>query len=299
MVEARRVARKDRDVAGNLSCSYAWCERLTRSRAGNFWYSFVVLPREQQRAMAALYAFMRIADDITDGPEPVESKWVALQAWRRGLAQALAGRMTHPVHPALMHTLKRYQIPPEYLQQLLDGVQEDLIRSRYATFAELYDYCFRVASVVGLCCIHIWGFREHRALQYAEWSGVAFQLTNILRDLAEDARRGRIYVPTEELAAFGCREEQLLHGPYDAAYQALMQFQLRRAYEYYDRSAPLQQLLEPPGRAVFQIMTRIYRGLLDAVARRGFDQPAERVSLSRWHKAGLVLQAIPVRLGWV
>ncbi|MCS6977209.1 MAG: squalene/phytoene synthase family protein [Gemmatales bacterium] len=282
-----------------ISSSYLWCERLTRSRAGNFAYAFLILPRAQQRAMHALYAFMRIADDIADSADPVEQKWVALQAWRRGLVDALEGRPTHLVHPALVDTVNRYRIPSGYLQELLDGVQEDLIRSRYATFAELYRYCYRVASVVGLACIHVWGFRDERAKHYAEWSGIAFQLTNILRDLFEDAQRGRIYLPLEELLAFGCSEEHLLQGRLDARFREFMQFQLQRAYQYYDLAAPLRDLLEPAGRAVFQVMTRIYRGVLDVVAHRGVEHLRQRASLSPWRKIGLVMEAIPVRFGWM
>jgi len=278
--------------------SYDWCCRLTRQRAGNFYYAFLILPREQRRSMCALYAFMRIADDLTDSGDPIEIKWVNLQAWRRGLVDALAGRCTHPVHPALVHTVTRFGIPATCLQELLDGVQEDLIRSRYATFAELYGYCYRVASVVGLACIHIWGYDDKRAEQYAEWSGIAFQLTNILRDVAEDARNGRIYIPQDELKAFGCTEEQLLNGPFDSHYQELMRFQVRRARDYYDRARPLREHLRAPGRAVLQVMTCIYQGVLDAVERRGFHQINERVSLSPWRKAGLLVQALPVRLGW-
>lgn len=286
-------------MATGISASYLWCERLTRRRAGNFAYAFLILPRAQQRAMHALYAFMRIADDIADSAEPVERKWVELQAWRRGLVDALAGCPTHPVHPALADTIRRYRIPPKYLQELLDGVQEDLIRSRYANFEELYHYCYRVASVVGLACIHVWGFRDESAKRYAEWSGIAFQLTNILRDLFEDAQRGRIYLPREELRAFGCSEDQLLQGRFDAAFEEFMQFQLQRAYQYYELAAPLRELLEPAGRAVFQIMTRIYRGVLDAVAQRGVERLRQRASLSPWRKVGLVVQALPVRFGWM
>lgn len=282
----------------SLSRSYDFCIRLTRQRAGNFYYAFLILPRAQRRAMCALYAFMRIADDIADSEAPIEQKWISLQAWRRGLIDALSGSSTHLVHPALVHIVERYRIPPIYLQELLDGVQEDLIRSRYATFAELYQYCYRVASAVGLACIHIWGHYDPKAEQYAEWSGIAFQLTNILRDVAEDARGGRIYLPQEDLTRFGCTEAQLLNGPFDEHYQQLMHFQVQRARDYYDRAWPLWHHLPPAGRAVFQVMTLIYRGVLDKVEERGFQQVNERVSLSPWHKARLLLQAVPVRLGW-
>jgi squalene synthase HpnC/squalene synthase HpnD len=282
----------------SLARSFDYCTRLTRQRAGNFFYAFLILPRAQRRAMCTLYAFMRIADDLTDSDEPIEQKWVGLQAWRRGLIDALSGRCSHPVHPALVHVVERYRIPPLYLQELLDGVQEDLIHSRYASFEELYRYCYRVASAVGLACIHVWGYDDAKAEQYAEWSGIAFQLTNIVRDVAEDARHGRIYLPQEDLLRFGCTEEQLLAGPFDVHYQQLMQFQVDRARDYYERARPLWNHLQPAGRAVFQVMTGIYEGILDAIERRGFDQVCERVRLSPWHKAGLLLQAVPVRFGW-
>jgi phytoene synthase len=248
--------------------------------------------------MCALYAFMRIADDIADDHIPIEQKWVGLQAYRAGFLDALAGRYSHPVHPALADIVRRYGIPPHYLQELLDGVQEDLIRSRYRRFADLYQYCYRVASVVGLCCIHIWGHNAPEAEKYAEAYGIAFQLTNILRDVAEDAENGRIYLPQEDLESFGCAEEQLLLGPWDERYQRLMRFEVQRAKEYYHRAEPLACHLAPPGKAVLQVMTSIYRGLLDRIERRGFDRRNERVRLSRWHKLGLLVQAVPVRLGW-
>jgi phytoene synthase len=248
--------------------------------------------------MCALYAFMRVADDVADSEAAIEQKWVELQAWRRGLTDALAGTFTHPIHPALAAVARRYDIPATYLQALLDGVQEDLIRSRYATFAELYQYCYRVASVVGLSCIRIWGYNDPKAEQYAEWSGIAFQLTNILRDVAEDAQKDRIYLPQEDLARFGCTAEQLLQGPWDRRYQELMQFQVDRARDYYDRAAPLREHLQPAGRAVFQVMTRIYRGVLDAIERRGFDRVSEPVRLSRLNKLRHLVQALPVRFGW-
>ncbi len=175
--------------------SYAWCERLARQQAGNFYHAFRLLPADQRRAMCALYAFLRVADDVTDGPEAVAEKRLALAEWRQQLDEALAGVYHHPLHPAFHHTVQQYHIPRRYLDDVLDGVGMDLDTDHYDTFADLYRYCYRVASAVGLACIHIWGFAEKRATDYAEAAGIALQLTNILRDVGEDAARGRVYLP--------------------------------------------------------------------------------------------------------
>jgi phytoene synthase len=281
-----------------LAHSYAWCERLARREAGNFYHAFRVLPSPQRRAMCALYAYLRIADDLTDEPGDCEAKRVALASWRNGLDAALAGKNTHPLHPALRQVVERYHVPREYLSEALDGVEMDLAPVEYRSFAELYRYCYRVASVVGLACIHIWGFADERAKEYAEKAGIAFQLTNILRDLGEDANRGRIYVPTEDLERFGCSRTQFKSGECDERFRALMHFEVARAHSYYDAALPLLDELCPPGQAVFLIMYRTYRGLLDAIERRDYDVFSSRVRLSRWHKFGLVLQALPVRWGW-
>ena len=163
----------------------------------------------------------------------------ALEDWRRQLGEALAGVYNHPLPPALHATLTRFAIPRDYLDAVLDGVGMDLDTVRYATFGDLYPYCYRVASAVGLACIHIWGFDRPEAKDYAEAAGIAFQLTNILRDLAEDAGRGRVYLPREDLERFGYGEEQLLRGERDDAFRRLMQFEVARARSYYDAARPL------------------------------------------------------------
>lgn len=167
-----------------LTASYEYCEHLARHEAGNFYHAFRLLPRPQRRAMCALYAFMRVADDLSDGPEPVAEKRVTLAGWRRGLNAALSGQYEHALHPALHDTVRTYRIPPIYLEDVITGVCMDLEPVRYQTFADLYKYCYHVASVVGLSCIHVWGFHGEEAKHLAEAAGIAFQLTNILRDLA-------------------------------------------------------------------------------------------------------------------
>lgn len=278
--------------------SYAWCERLARREAGNFYHAFRLLPADQRRAMCALYAFMRVADDLTDGPQELAEKRLALAEWRRQFEAALEGVYNHPLHPAFHHTFEQYGIPRRYLEDVLDGVGMDLDTDRYSTFADLYCYCYRVASAVGLACIHIWGFRDERAIVYAEAAGIALQLTNILRDLGEDAARGRVYLPREDLDRFGYTVADLEQGRYDERFRALMRFQVERAQGYYESAAPLADLLDRTGRAVFLVMLRTYRGLLEAIVRRDYDVFHGRIRLSRWRKLWLAVQVLPLRWGW-
>jgi 15-cis-phytoene synthase len=286
-------------VSWTLSQSHAWCDRLARREAGNFYHAFRILPADQRRAMCALYAFMRIADDLADGSGDNAEKRIALEGWRRQLHETLAGDDSHPASPALRQTVLGYAIPPRYLEDVLEGVAMDLDTDRYNTFGDLYPYCYRVASAVGLACIHIWGFESNRALEYAESAGVALQLTNILRDLGEDADRGRIYLPREDLQRFGYDEESLRQRIRDDRYHELMRFQVARAQEYYDGAAPLTTLLRPAGRAVFLVMLRTYHGLLKAIVRRDYDVFSSRVRLSKLHKLWLAARALPVRWGWL
>lgn len=288
------LAGRERAVAR----SFAYCERLSRRAAGNFYPAFRLLPPEQRRAMCALYAFMRVADDLTDGAGPPAAKRAALDSWRRHLDDALRGTYHHPLHAAFHCTVVRYEIPRRYLDDVLDGIGMDLDTEHYATFADLYPYCYRVASAVGLCCIHIWGFRGKEALPYAEAAGVAFQLTNILRDLGEDAARGRCYLPQEDLLRFGYPEDDLRSGRRDDRFRSLMRFEVSRARAYYDASSGLAPRLFPPGRAVFLMMSRTYRGLLDAIERRDYDVFSGRVRLGRFHKLWLAARALPARWGW-
>jgi squalene synthase HpnD len=281
-----------------LEQSYHYCEGVARREAGNFYHAFQVLPRSQRRAMCALYAFLRLTDDLADETGETPAKRTALADWRSSLTAALAGEYRHPVFRALHHTVTRFGIPRAYLDEVLNGVEGDLEPVRFGTFAELYRYCYRVASAVGLACIHVWGFDDDRALVPAEQAGIALQLTNVLRDLPEDLRRGRVYLPADELARFGCDPERLRRDPGDASFRAMMQFQVERTRGYYDAAEGLMPHLSPAGRAVFQVMLRTYRGLLDEIERRDYDVFAGRVRLSGWRKAALVVQALPVRMGW-
>ena len=280
-----------------LDRSYRYCETLARREARNFYPAFRVLPKDQRRAMCALYAFMRIADDLSDEPGDVVDKRRGLAAWREALRQALEGRPTHPIHPALEHAVSTFAVPAEYLEAVIDGVEMDLTTFSYATFADLRLYCWRVASAVGLACVHLWGCADERATEFAESAGIAFQLTNILRDLKEDAARGRVYLPAEDLERFGYDVDRLRRGVRDDAFRALMRFQVERARLYYEQAWPLAPLLDRPGRAVFLMMARTYASLLDAIERRDYDVFSGRVRVGGWRKLMLALGVLPVRLG--
>jgi phytoene synthase len=274
-------------MTSDLAASYVECQRLARRTARNFYYSFLVLPRAKRRAMCALYAFLRHTDDLGDSDEPVEARRAALASWRDALRAALAGEFRSPLLPALADSMARFRIPPRYLHDAIDGVESDLDERRFETFEELAEYCHRVASAVGLACVHIWGFRSEEAFEPARSCGIAFQLTNILRDLPEDSARGRVYLPQEDLRRFAYSDEDLARGTCSESFRALMRFEIGRAEEYYRQAAALPQWLTPEGRAALGAMTGIYRGLLDEIKRRDGDVFAQRVRLSSWRKAGI------------
>ncbi|HQU42367.1 MAG TPA: phytoene/squalene synthase family protein [Pirellulales bacterium] len=280
----------------SLAASYDNCRRLARRSAKNFYYSFLLLPREKRRAMCALYAFSRETDDLGDSPQPLDQRRAALMQWRASLDRCLSGVYDSPIFPALADTIERYRLPPEHLHALIDGVEMDLGACQYESFADLSDYCYKVASVVGLCCIRIWGFSNERAFEPAVKCGIALQLTNILRDLEEDAAAGRVYLPQEDLRRFGYTADELRQGVVDLRFRELMRFEIERVERFYDDAAELHRWLSPDGRSVFGAMTSIYRGLLDEIKRRDGDVFGHRVQLTAWRKlsiAGRWLLASP------
>jgi phytoene synthase len=277
--------------------SYSWCERLARQQAGNFYHAFRILPAEQRRAMCALYAFFRIADDLGDSDAEIDLRRSALASWRRSLHACLEGDYHHPLFPALHDTIRRYAVPVVHLEEVLDGVGMDLVTTSYDTFAQLERYCYHVASAAGLACLPVWGRVQPAGRPAAEAAGVALQLTNILRDVGEDAARGRVYLPREDLERFGCSVEDLVRGVCNEPFRRLMRFQAERARGYYERARPLASCLERPGRAVFLVILGTYRGLLAAIEARDFDVFAGRVCVGRWFKLWLAARALPVRLG--
>lgn len=282
----------------SLSESYAQCQRIAKARAGNFYYSFLILPKEQRLGMCALYSFMRVADDLADEEASVETKRTALARWSEGLESTLAGQPTTPIYVALADTIQRFQIPGQHLRTLLDGVLRDLEPMRFQTWDELRQYCYQVASVVGLCCVRIWGGTDERTIPLAEAAGVAFQLTNILRDVATDARQGRVYLPADLLAQSGCTFETILKQEWNEAVRQVMCSVAERAKAEYARARPLNALLPATGRAVWGVMFETYQGLLEQIIAQRYLPNELRPRTSRWRKLQLLLRAVPVRLGW-
>jgi phytoene synthase len=270
--------------------SYEYCRRVARRRAKNFYYSFVLLSRPQRNAMCAIYAFMRYCDDLSDEPGATRA---AIDRWRAEMEEALAGRFSsHPVWPAFYHTVRRFGIPPQYFREMIDGVLSDLEPRRFEPFERLYRYCYQVASVVGLTIIHIFGFDTRSALPLAEKCGVAFQLTNILRDIREDAERGRIYLPAEDLRRFGVSEEDLCAGRRGEPFLRLMAFESERARAYYNDSRPLLDLIHPRSRASLWALIAIYSRLLERIEQGNFDVFRHRVRLPLWEKSWIVWRAL-------
>jgi phytoene synthase len=281
-------------VNPDLKASYAHCRKISRRAASSFYLSFFLLPRPQRDAMCALYAFLRRTDDIADADQPLMQREQELQEWRQSLGCALAGDVREPVLAALIDAAQCFAIPHAHFFDSIDGAQMDLTRRRYATFAELEQYCHRVASVVGLACLRIWGCQEPRASQPARQCGLAFQLTNILRDVAEDARRGRIYLPLEDLARCGCREEDILAGRFTAGVQRLIEFEIDRAHAFYDQAGELEALLPRAGRRAWRVMMATYRAILDELARREGNVFGPPLRLSRPRRVWLAVQGLMV-----
>ena len=271
-----------------LDESYAFCRSVARRRAKNFYYSFVLLPREQRNAMCAIYAFMRYCDDLSDEPGASQEP---LERWRCALVDALAGKFdAYPAWPAFYDTVTRFRIPHEYFFQMIEGVMSDLKPRRIATFDELYRYCYQVASVVGLSTIHVFGFDSADALTLAEKCGVAFQLTNILRDVCEDAARDRIYLPAEDLERFGVSPDGLCEGPPPGPFRRMMAFEAERARAYYRESQPLIELVHKRSRPALRALIGIYSRLLERIVEGGFDV-RRRVSVRGVEKAWIVVRA--------
>jgi 15-cis-phytoene synthase len=274
--------------------SYRYCREVAKNRAKNFYYSFLLLDKVQRDAMCVIYAFMRHCDDLSDDPavagEAQARQKVAL--WRMQLDRALKGEVQgHLIWPAFHETVARYAIPHRYFYEMIEGILSDLQPRQTQTFDELYRYCYHVASVVGLTIIHIFGFRSSRALLLAEKCGVAFQLTNIMRDVREDAGMGRIYLPLEDLARFQVPVEQLRSGREDNRFRDLMHFEAGRARAYYDESAPLSELIEPRSRRSLWALREIYSGLLTRIESANYSVLSRRIQVPTRTKIALLLRA--------
>ena len=273
-----------------LEESWRYCERVARRRARNFYYSFLALPAEKRRAMCALYAFMRECDDRSDGAGASLEK---LADWRAQTEAALAGGAPgHPVWPALVETVRRYSVPPDCLYGMIEGVSSDLEPRSFESFDQLYRYCYLVASVVGIATIHVFGFHDERAPLLAERCGIAFQLTNILRDVREDALNGRIYLPREDMERFSVTPEMLAARQASPELRRLLAFEAGRARTYYEEAQPLIGMVDEDSRHALWALIQIYRRLLGRIEARGYEVMAGRVRVPALEKSWIALRAV-------
>jgi phytoene synthase len=288
---------QERSSASQLARSRDYCRELTRTAARNFYYGLKLLPEPKRSAMFALYAYMRIVDDIADdddhGRSPQERS-LNLESWRQqthAVARGDAGAMAlHDVWPAFADLVRHYRIPAHIFDEVIAGQRQDLEPVAFTTFEELGEYCYRVAGVVGLASIRVWGYTGGAGTeQLAVARGVAFQLTNILRDLREDASRGRVYLPREDFDRFDIKNDDLLPGGDGRKFDELMRFQIDRAESFYAQSRELEHRVERDSRPTLIAMTEIYHGLLRKIAAEPARVLRERVSLSILSK---------LRIGW-
>jgi len=299
-------------VSGQLSHAYAVCRGISRRAAKNFYYGFMVLPAEKRNALSAVYAFMRHADDISDEPgvDPL-LKRQKLNEWLDAAKTVFAGKPTDdPVLMALGDAQKRFKIPPELFEKLVYGTSLDLdIPPASAeapavlcnTFEDLKQYCYYVASVVGLVCIRIFGYEDSKAEFLAEDCGLAFQLTNIIRDVKEDASMGRIYIPEEDLARTNLTaanfSSSLLQDPARAQQlRPALEYEAERARKYYESAKWLMELIEEDSRAALWVLVEIYSRLLQKITDRNYDVLTERVRLTLWEKLKVLSRGFLLRI---
>ena len=264
--------------------------RLTRKSRSNFFYAFLCLPRPQRESLYAVYAFCRIVDDAVDVGQDRAAQRKELERWRAEIAQVFEGSPEHPAAQRLQEAVKIFPIPRAALEEIIAGVEMDLERSAYATFEDLYPYCYRVASAVGLCCIEIFGYTDLRAREYAVNLGVALQLTNIVRDVQPDALAGRVYLPQEDLERFAVTADDLAAGRYTPAFVRLMEYQAVRARAYYERAWAALPRADQHTLFAAEIMGRTYFALLETIERRRFRVFGRRVSVPTPRKLGIALR---------
>jgi len=277
--------------------SQVHCREVARTRARNFFYGMKLTPEPKRSAMYAVYAWMRLADDLADEAGDDDAKAQRLDTFRSQTEAVIDGADAgddDPMWPALRQTVHDYVIPRDYLHAMIDGQLLDMRVRRYQTFDQLYDYCYKVASVVGLTCIEVWGYEgDADTRQLAEWRGIAFQLTNILRDVREDASRDRVYLPAEELGIHEVNPTMFEFGVQPEAVEGVKRLAARAA-DYYQRSAPLDARVHPDGRACLWAMTSIYRRILAKIER----QPASVLEGPRVRVASTVKSWIALRAKW-
>jgi len=295
-------------MTSQLEIAYEYCQRVARKQAKNFYYAFRTLPILKRRAIYATYAFCRMCDDIADEDTPLDEKRRQFSETRNWLTESLrcsgyevGNDALPPEFAALSDATAAFGIPHHYYTQVIEGVESDLVKTRFENFEELKAYCYQVASVVGLICIEVFGYEDEAAREYAIDMGIAMQLTNILRDIKEDAERDRIYIPLDEMARFGYSEDDLKQGIIDERFRSLMALQVNRARDYYQRSQKLFPLIDAGARACPKVLHHAYRSILDRIDAQGYDVFSQRIGLSTFEKlmitgrlwAGTLLPSVP------
>ncbi len=261
-----------------------YCQQKATSSGSSFYYSFLFLPPERRRAITALYAFCREVDDVVDEGIDPQLAATKLAWWRAEVGNLFAGKPQHPVMRALEPHRDKYGISAARLNEIIDGMEMDLRQTRYLDWAGLESYCYRVASVVGLLAAGIFGYRDERTLDYAKNLGIAFQLTNIIRDVGEDARKNRVYLPVEDLQRFGVPASDILQAKETPAFRSLMEFQAERARRYYASAMSALPAQDRRAQRPGLIMAAIYRTLLEEIQRGGFQVLTQRTSLTPLRK---------------
>jgi squalene synthase HpnC len=296
----------------SVSASYDACLQIAKASHSNFYYAFFLLPKSRRDGIVALYAFMRLIDDVADEGDDVAAKQRGLARWRAaldaavtgldpGLDQCFDGNTVLPLQgspqgaaevlPALVDTMRRYKMPARYLHDLISGAEMDLTIREYPTFDRLREYCYRVAGTVGLTCTHVFGFTDQRALDLAEKLGLAFQLTNIIRDVHDDYALGRVYIPQEDLERYNVSPEDLSRGEATLGVRELLRFEADRAWQNYREGSELLSLIDPESRGTLWLLTHTYSALLARIESVDFDVFGERVRLSRAEKMLFIAQA--------
>ncbi len=292
-----------------IADSYAECHRIARASHSNFYYAFFLLPKPKRDALAALYAFMRLVDDVADEGSDFAAKQRALAKWRAELDEAVTGQDqcfdgtaalplldaapegAAEVLPALVDAMRRYQMPARYFHDLISGAEMDLTVHAYPTFDRLREYCYRVAGTVGLTCTHVFGFTDVRALALAEKLGLAFQLTNILRDVHEDYKLGRLYLPEEDLARYGVSPEDFGRSEATLGVRELLRFEAERVWPLYEEGSALLNLVDTDSRSALWLLVHTYSALLARIESLDFAVFAEKVRLSKAEKMVFIAKA--------
>ena len=257
-----------------------YCQQKAASSGSSFYYSFMFLPPNRRRAITALYAFCREVDDVVDECQDLQIASTKLAWWRQEVSKLYAGKPEHPVTQALLPVIAEFAVPQEQLLEIIDGMEMDLQQSRYLDFKALSLYCYRVASVVGLLAAEIFGFQDRKTLKYAHDLGMAFQLTNIIRDVGEDARRGRVYLPMDELKRFEVPVADILNARHSDNFRKLMELQIERAEQFYAQAMSMLPAVDRKTQRPGLVMAAIYRTLLEEIKNDGCLVLNQRTSLT-------------------